>query len=31
MIDLHVDCRDPREEKHPLFSYLPEIDGFIKN
>ena len=31
IIDLHVIVAIPREEKHPLFSYLPEIDGFIKN
>lgn len=31
LIDLHVIVAIPREEKHPRFSYLPEIDGFIKN
>lgn len=31
IIDLHVIVAIPREEKHPLFSYLPELDGFIKN
>jgi len=31
LIDLHVIVAIPREEKHPQFSYLPEIDGFIKN
>jgi tripartite-type tricarboxylate transporter receptor subunit TctC len=31
LIDLHVIVAIPREEKHPQFSYLPEIDGYIKN
>ena len=31
MIDLHVIYAIPREEKHPRFSHLPEIDGFVKN
>jgi tripartite-type tricarboxylate transporter receptor subunit TctC len=31
LIDLHVIVAIPRDEKHPQFSYLPEIDGFIKN
>ena len=30
LIDLHVIVAVPREEKHPRFSYLPEIDGFVK-
>lgn len=31
MVDLHVIVAIPREEKHPKFSYLPEIDGFLKH
>lgn len=31
MIDLHLIYAIPREEKHPRFSYLPELDGFVKN
>jgi tripartite-type tricarboxylate transporter receptor subunit TctC len=30
LIDLHVIYAIPRENKHPRFSYLPEIDGFAK-
>jgi hypothetical protein len=30
MVDLHVIYAIPREEKHPKYSYLPEIDGFAK-
>jgi len=31
LIDLHAIIAVPREEKHPRFSYLPEIDGYAKN
>ena len=31
LIDLHAIIAVPREEKHPRFSYLPEIDGFAKS
>lgn len=31
LVDLHVIVAIPREAKHPQFSYLPEIDGYIKN
>ena len=31
LIDLHAIIAVPREEKHPRFSYLPEIDGFVKS
>lgn len=30
LVDLHVIVAIPREAKHPQFSYLPEIDGFMK-
>ena len=30
LVDLHVIFAVPREEKHPRFSSLPEIDGFVK-
>ena len=30
LIDLHVIYAIPRENKHPRFYYLPEIDGFAK-
>jgi tripartite-type tricarboxylate transporter receptor subunit TctC len=30
LIDLHVIVAVPREDKHPRFSYLPELDGFAK-
>jgi tripartite-type tricarboxylate transporter receptor subunit TctC len=30
LIDLHVIFPVPRDEKHPRFFYLPEIDGFAK-
>jgi len=30
LVDLHVIFAVPRENKHPQFSYLPEIDGFAK-
>jgi tripartite-type tricarboxylate transporter receptor subunit TctC len=30
LVDLHAIIAVPREEKHPRFSYLPEIDGFAK-
>ncbi len=31
LIDLHAIIAVPREEKHPRFSYLPEIDGYAKS
>lgn len=31
LVDLHAIIAVPREEKHPRFSYLPEIDGFAKS
>jgi hypothetical protein len=31
LVDLHAIIAVPKEEKHPRFSYLPEIDGFAKN
>jgi len=31
LVDLHAIYAIPREEKHPRFSNLPEIDGFVKN
>ena len=30
LVDLHVIFAVPRENKHPRFYYLPEIDGFAK-
>jgi hypothetical protein len=30
LVDLHVILSVPREEKHPRFSSLPELDGFVK-
>ena len=30
LVDLHVIYAIPRENKHPRFYYLPEIDGFAK-
>ena len=30
LIDLHVIYAIPRDNKHPRFHYLPEIDGFAK-
>jgi hypothetical protein len=30
VVDLHVIFAVPRENKHPQFSYLTEIDGFAK-
>jgi hypothetical protein len=30
LVDLHAIYAIPRENKHPRFSYLPEIDGFAK-
>jgi hypothetical protein len=31
LVDLHAIIAVPREEKHPRFSHLPEIDGFAKS
>jgi len=31
LVDLHVIFAVPRENKHPRFYYLPEIDGFANN
>ncbi len=31
LVDLQAIYAIPREEKHPRFSHLPEIDGFVKN
>ncbi len=30
LVDLHVILSVPREEMHPRFSSLPELDGFVK-
>jgi hypothetical protein len=30
LVDLHVIFAVPRENKHPRFHYLPEVDGFAK-
>ncbi|HWP60372.1 MAG TPA: hypothetical protein VNL14_20925 [Candidatus Acidoferrales bacterium] len=30
LVDLHVILAIPREERHPRFSSLPEIDGFVR-
>src|SRR5262249_60382709 len=30
LVDLHVILSIPREEKHPRYSSLPEIDSFVK-
>ena len=30
LVDLHVILSVPREEKHPRFYSLPELDGFVK-
>ena len=30
LVDLHVIFAVPRENRHPQFSYLPEVDGFAK-
>jgi tripartite-type tricarboxylate transporter receptor subunit TctC len=30
LVDLHLIFAIPREEKHPRFSHLPELDSFVK-